>query len=137
MSDTKYIEASWTARFILIALVSIAIISYFWSIELGTSELASEQRTLQQLEESNARLDRTNVILEIIISVLFLAISIYFMQIGIRSLKSGQYPPPGSRVIVKTKVVTGKSALGNARGNLAAGLLFLAFVIWLHVHAIA
>ena len=102
-------------------------------MEFGASELASEQRTLQQLEESNAKLERINIILEVIVSVLFLIISIYFIQIRIRTLKSGEYPPPGSRVIVKTKVVTGKAAVGNARGNLAAGLMFTAFVIWLNV----
>ena len=52
--------------------------------------------------------------------LLFVGASIYLLRLGVKVKRSGQYPPPGIRVAVRTKVLRGRRAQWNA---------FLAFVV--------
>jgi hypothetical protein len=65
-----------------------------------------------------------------------LACAAYVWRIGVRTLRAGEFPPPGFRVVRDTPVVTGPPAM--ARGRLlrvfalacAGGAVALVFLLW-------
>ncbi len=60
-------------------------------------------------------------------TLLFVGVSIYLLRLGLKVKRSGQYPPPGMRVAVRTKVRRGRRAEWNAiLAFVVAGILMVA-----------
>ena len=135
MSDTdKFIEASRVARVTLLLLVLFVFLSWisvdYWldSYKLG------DNPTIQQLEQSNLDLDRFNLVVIVITETIFLSFSLIFFSVSYRTYKSGEYPPAGSRLLVRTKVIFGKQATRQAFSNLIAGVfIFGSGAFWIYL----
>lgn len=56
-----------------------------------------------------------------LLSVLVVWFGLYAVRLARRTLATGQYPPPGMKVIRKVRLVRGRLAVFTGRGQLAAG----------------
>jgi hypothetical protein len=64
---------------------------------------------------------------------LFAGASIYLVRLGVKVTRSGQYPPPGIRVAVRTRVLRGRRAQWNAiLAFVVAGILIVASPVLLY-----
>ena len=73
---------------------------------------------------------------------LFAGATIYLVRLGVKINQSGQYPPPGIRVAVRTRVLRGRRAQWNAiLAFVVAGILVVAgpalFYAWYSLSRLA
>jgi len=122
VNDERFIEANRTAQVIAVVLVAITLFA------------ASEW--LENLPMSDAEATRTWERFHVVgfgvsVAVAFLW-SYYFGRIGFRALASGEFPPPGTLVMRRTKVRFG--SLARVSGLLS---IALAVMMWLLVALMA
>ena len=135
MSDTdKFIEASRVARVTLLLLILFVFFSWNFVDYWLDSYKPGDDPTIQQLEQSNLELDRFNLVVIVITETMFLSFSLIFFSVSYRTYKSREYPPAGSRLLVRTKVIFGKQATRQAFSNLLAGVFCLGLgAFWLYL----
>jgi hypothetical protein len=82
------------------------------------------------------RLPLVIAVLTILTAVPGVAAAGYCWRIGARTVRAGQYPPPGVRVVVDVGVMTGDAAMRRGRLLQACGLVLgvaavsLALILW-------
>lgn len=124
--DDKIIPADKTLRrkliifVLLFAIIGVFVIGYiFFSLE-HIRELAKVNPRVA-LE----RMTRLFDIVLIVIALVSLFYGIYSLIIAVRVIKSGRFPPPGTRVIRDTHISTGKIATIRAISLIAIALVMI------------
>ena len=79
--------------------------------------------TPAQLAAITERALRLVTIIAWLCGLSFAGIGLWFLRLGYRISRSGQFPPPGAKVIKDTRVRTGPQARGMALMALLTGLL--------------
>jgi hypothetical protein len=114
--EEKIIPADKTLKnrlilfFIVVAVVGVFIINYtvayFGELKqlAGTDPAAAMNRVVQVI----------NILLPLF-ALSVAATGLYCIVMAVRIIKSGQCPPPGTRVIRDTRIITGERALNRAR----------------------
>jgi len=127
MDDNQIIieaDKKYRNRMLLVALILIIIgffiIQCFQTLSNKLSALAEEspELAIQKAENSYK-------IIFFVMFVLSLILCIYLYRLGTSILKSGQFPPPGIKVIRDTKLETGKKARSKGRLLRIFSVLFL------------
>ncbi len=77
--------------------------------------------------------DRLFVVVAVAVP-LFIGASIYLLRLAVRVSRSGQWPPPGMRVAVRTRIFRGRRAQANAiLACLLAAILILVSPVLIYV----
>ena len=129
MKDDEFLEPSNKARLVLFAfllLLALIIIplkgaldSIWPAANASPAELNAAIESLQQM------LDYL-LLASVCQAILF---SSYFVKIARGAIRSGRYPPPGTAVIRRTRVLTGEKAVSSARLSYLYALLMWCLVI--------
>lgn len=123
-----------TFLFVVVILVSLEPLLYRVMPSLGTS--------LQGLEAN----DRLLLLLTLVSHVVSFALSVFWIahlvHVGYLTLKLGSYPPPGTMMVFRTRIRTGKQAAVSGYLSFAFAALMIApialtaYVTWLIVGAL-
>ncbi len=114
MKKDEYIEPSTNARILLITYFALlALLVFVAKTETDQFQLADEvtQEQLDNSVQSVKELINYLFVFTVLQAMLF---STYFVLIANKSIRTGRFPPIGSRVIQRTKIVQGKKALYSA-----------------------
>ncbi len=97
---------------------------FFFQNELGQVDQLARENPRAALEQLLNRLH----LLALSMTLLFVPFSLYLLYFSIRTYRASRFPPPGSRVVRDTRIVTGRRARmkGIAGVLLAAAFLGLA-----------
>lgn len=126
--DDQYIQANGNARLVLAGYVALMLLIAFlllYGLDRATPPENVSQKVLDQSIESLDQLFNILLIITLIHAVFFCW---YFVRLATNSIRTGKFPPPGTWVIVKTKIRIGKRALVSAYAT-----YFLAVFMWLPV----
>jgi len=138
MTDTvlpadRRLRALLIGAVIAFALFSIVLYTYVLPSYLGyLTSLISEQPS-----RGMAEFQRFIDILIVTMVLCVAALAVYTALLGRKVLHSGQFPPPGARVVVATRILTGAAAVHRGRSLLLAAALIalLGLPGLLYVHA--
>ena len=106
-----------TRRFVFLAYLASVLVLAVWALPWSESKL-------KQVENSEVLLR----IIRIVIAFIFLSIvpfGMYLCWFGWRVIRHRQIPPPGTKVIVDTKVIEGDKAVTRGRLIIAISLLLV------------
>jgi hypothetical protein len=142
MGDESYLEPNRKAQYIvLLMLVLFAVIVALFEPMIHRIT-PSTSAPLEELEAGGKLL----VLLALGTFVVAIAVSIfwaaYFARLGYRTLKVGSYPPPGTIVVFRTRIRTGKLAVLSGYLSIAfaallvAPMVLLGYATWLLTSAL-
>ena len=123
-----FIQANWKARLVLtgyVLLMLLIAISLIYEFDRATPPEDALQKEFHRSIESLRHLINILLVITLIHAVFFCW---YFVRLANNSIRAGKFPPPGTWVIVRTEIRTGKRALVSAYAT-----YFLAVFIWLPV----
>jgi hypothetical protein len=122
LKDVEFVEADRRLRRLL--LLSVAALSALGSLTLGWLL----PWMLSALEEARARGTLRVPLacwlflgLVVLLSVPVVAFGVYAVRFGRSVVASGRYPPPGARVLRRTRVLTGAAAALTGRAQVVTG----------------
>jgi len=131
MGDESYLEPNRKAQFVVLFMLIVfaaLIVSFepiFHRITPSTSA------PLEELEAGG----RLLVLLALGIFIVTIAAGLfwvaYFVRLGYRTLKLGSYPPPGTIVIVRTRIRTGQQAALSGYLSIGLAALMVALLVLL------
>ena len=142
MTDELYLEPNRRAQVVLLVLLIVGGLSIALIEPLFAYLTPGKSATLEESEGGGRSLMLVSMgtfFVFVILSVLWAA---YFARLGYRALKSGSFPPPGTMVIARTRVRTGRVALISGWLSISLGVLFsvsaalLGYFIWLFASAL-
>jgi hypothetical protein len=108
--EVEFVEGDRTLRFKALAVAGVLLLLGLLA-HLTSPDAAS--RAADPMQALKKLLDR--LLINALTAIpLFAAFSIYLLWLGVRVRRSGQYPPPGMRVAVRTKIRRGRRAKWNA-----------------------
>jgi hypothetical protein len=142
MGDESYLEANRKAQFIVL-LTFLSVVVIVVSLEpLLYRVVPSISASLEGIEASG----RLLLLLALVSHVASFALSLFWIvhlvHAGYRTLKLGSYPPPGTMVVFRTRVRTGKEAAVSGYLSIAFAVLMIApialtaYVTWLIMGAL-
>jgi hypothetical protein len=108
--EAEFVEADRALRFKLLAFCTVLLLLLLLShltLPNGTLRATDPTQALQKY------VDRL-LIYAVTATPLLIGLSIYLMRLAINVQRSGQYPPPGMRVTVRTQIRHGRRAKWNA-----------------------
>ena len=127
-TDDEYIEPSTGARVLLglyVALLALLIVIV--RAKIAPASLG-ENPSAEQLDQSLAAFGDLVDYLLVFTVVHALPISAYFGKLAHRSMKTGQFPPRGTSVVVRTRILRGRRAVRSAYA-----CYFMALLAWFPV----
>ena len=120
-SQERVIKADRSARMLVIiawiVCVCVGVALTRWVLPWGQGQL---ERT-----EPGAALR----IIQLVVSLIFLSVipfGVYLFRLGLQAVRCQQMPPPGTKVIVDTKVLVGDKAVTRGRLIMLIALLLVA-----------
>ena len=108
--EEEFVEGDRATKFKHLGLAGVVILLIL--LERLTSPDAALRATDPVLAFKKS-LDRL-LIVGLTAAPIFVGASVYLLRLGVKVTQSGQYPPPGMRVAVRTKVRRGRRAKWNA-----------------------
>jgi hypothetical protein len=108
--DDAFLEADASTRFKLVAL-AVTVLALILLTQLTSPTAPPDGVTTPAAFKQS--LDRL-LIDSLIVVPLFAGASVYLIRLGLKVSRSGQYPPPGMRVPVRTRIRRGARARWNA-----------------------
>lgn len=131
MGDESYLEPNRKAQFIvllMLVLFAVIVASFEPIIHRITP---STSAPLEELEASG----RLLLLLTLGTFVVTFAVGLfwvaYFVRLGYRTLRLGSYPPPGTIVVFRTRIRTGKLAALLGYLSIALAALMVALMVLL------
>ena len=122
MVDDLYIEPNRRAQ-IIVFFVIILVALLFASLSPIVNYLTpSQSAPLEELEAGARLLTLLALGANILGFIISLFWAVYFARKGYRTLKLGSYPPSGTIVVRRTKILTGRQAI-------RAGYLSISFAV--------
>ena len=122
MVDDLYIEPNRRAQIIVFFVIILAALLFASLSPIVNYLTPSQSAPLEELEAGARHLSLlalgTNIV-GFIVSLLWV---VYFGRKGYRTLKYGSYPPSGTIVVRRTKILTGRQAI-------RAGYLSISFAV--------
>jgi hypothetical protein len=121
-NNSQYIEGSSRVRIVLFAFLG------FWGIIVFLLKQISEKKIeqLNALKDTTTALNELNNIfiyyLIIPMSVFCIIQGFYLLRLGVKTMATGVYPPPGTKMPFRTKIQNGLFAKLSGIGCLFAGL---------------
>jgi fumarate reductase subunit D len=101
--DEAFLEADASTRFKFLAL-AVTVLALMLLARLASPAAPPHgANTLQAFKQSLDRL----LVVTLVAVPLFAGASIYLIRLGLKVGRSGQYPPPGMRVPVRTRIRRG------------------------------
>lgn len=142
MGDGSYLEANRKAQFIVL-LTFLFVVVIVVSLEpLLYRVMPSFSASLEGIGASG----RLLLLLTLLSHVVSFALSLFWIahlvHAGYRTLKVGTYPPPGTMVVFRTRIRTGKQAAVSGYLSFAFAALMIvpivltAYVTWLLMGAL-
>ena len=128
MEKDEYIEPSTKARVLLIIYFALLALLVFIAKSETDQLQFSEYSTRQQLDNSIQSFKELINYLLVFTVIQAMMFSTYFVLIANKSIKTGRFPPKGTRVIKRTRIVRGKKAFHSALIT-----YFFALFVWLLV----
>src|SRR5579859_615648 len=113
MGDELYLEPNRRAQIVVLLTIVLAALLFASLDPLIKYITPSQSAASDEIKAGATLLLLLNICVNAIAIALSLIWIIYWCRIGYRSLRSGSYPPPGTIVIIRTRVRTGKQALIN------------------------
>ncbi len=108
--EAEFVEGDRTTKFKLLGFAAVVILLILLERLISPDGALRATDPMQALKKSVDRL----LIVALTAVPLFVGVSIYLLRLGVKVKRSGQYPPPGMRVAVRTKVRRGRRAKWNA-----------------------
>ncbi len=123
-TEPQFIPADRRLRAAVLAVALVLIAAG----AVGLSMIRAELRAIDSLGEEDlpaavARLRRVVAVVAWLGAIGFVGASAWFFRLGWRINRSGQYPPPGARVIRETPVRVGGAARRKANLAMLAAVL--------------
>ena len=129
MGDELYLEPNRKAQ-IIVFLMFVLAAAILALLEPTINRITPSQSAPLEELEAGARLLTLlalgTFVIGFIVSLIWVA---YFGRLGYRALKLGSYPPPGTIVVFRTRVCTGKQAV-------LAGYLSISFAVFIGLFAV-
>lgn len=120
----EYIEPSTKARWISAALIGLSVLGYLAFQRLLIGDFAPTgnptQSDVQELTEALIVTTGATALVSLCISI---AGTIYFWRLGRRAIASSQFPPPGTLVVKRTRIATGRLAKIEAWLSMLFGVI--------------
>ena len=114
MNEGKFIEPSNKARFFLLGyIVLLALIVFYLKTEFDNI-LPAGNASQEQLDMAIASVGKMIDYLLLFTVLQAILFSAYFVMLANQSIKSGQFPPPGTAVVKRTRISTGRKAFFSA-----------------------
>lgn len=110
----NYIEPSNKARVVFALFILILIVAYTsFKVQFDDIQVPKNAslETLNELILEQKKRDKVLLIITLFQSIVF---SWYLVLLATKSLKTKKYPPPGTSVVFRTKIVEGRKALVSA-----------------------
>ena len=117
MEENLYIYPTTKGRMIFGALVIIGILVLIF-LNLFIQSIDELQADIEYLNSTSLTLSVTSILF----SLVFAGLS---LRKGKKTIKIGQFPPPGTLVFIKTKIRYGKFALWQGVGCYILGVVYL------------
>lgn len=118
---------------LVVALLAIALFVFVLPNYLDSLKVLINERPTQGKAEFQTLID-TFILASMLCGT---ALVVYMAWTGRRALNAGQFPPPGARVLVDTRILSGDAAARRAKGMLwtaaLLALLVLPGLLYLHV----
>ena len=127
MGDELYLEPNRRVQIVVLLIFIVAALLLASLDPLIKYITPSQSAPLEEMKAGATLLLLLNISVNAVAIALSLIWIIYWCRIGYRSLRSGSYPPPGTIVIIRTRVRTGKQALINGW----SAIIFAAFMVLL------
>ena len=108
--EAEFVDGDNATRFKVLAFASVLLLLIL--LERLTSPDAA-LRAADPVQGLKKSVDRSLIVALTAVPI-FAGVSIYLLRLGFKVRRSGQYPPPGMRVAVRTKVRRGRRAKWNA-----------------------
>lgn len=126
MNDESYLQPSRKAQIIvLVVLILMALIVA--SLEPVLKHVTpGKSATLEELEGGARLLAILGLVTFSVACVVALTGAGYFARLGYRAMKLGSFPPPGTIVVVRTRIRTGKQVLLSGWLSILFGVLMIA-----------
>ncbi len=127
-----YIYPTIKSRVIFGTLMAVYILSVLVTqIDLANIFLESESPSTEELKIAADKLTIISILITIAAVILNISLGVKSVIKGIKTNEFKQYPPPGSLVLIRTKIAFGDAATKQVRGCYISGAFFISISIWL------
>ena len=128
MKSNEYIEPSTKARILLIIYFTLLALLVFIAKTETDQFQFTENTTQEQLDNSIQSFKELIDYLLVFTVLQAMLFSTYFILIANKAIRTGKFPPAGTGVIKRTKIVQGKKAFYSA-----CLTYFFALSMWLPI----
>jgi hypothetical protein len=142
MGDDSFLEANRKAQFIVLLTFLLVVVIVVSLEPLLYRVVPSISASLEGIEASGRLLLLLALVSHIASFALSLFWIVHLVHVGYLTLKLGSYPPPGTMVVFRTRVRTGKEAAVSGYLSIAFAVLMIApialtaYVTWLIMGAL-
>jgi len=123
VNDERFIEASRVAQAIVLAMIVAGVGFFAASAWLANHWIPDGGASLEEIARIGERFLVASLGFGIVAAACW---SFYFGRIGFRAIANGEFPPPGTLVVRRTKVKFGSTARVSGWLSIA-----LAIIVWL------
>ena len=112
MEDDQYIYPTTRGRMVFGAHIIIGLLFFifFKFIAQSSDSMEYENATIEELQAYTDYLKSFTLTISIVSIIFCLGSTGYYIKKGNKTIKSNQFPPPGTSVPFKTKIVYGRYA---------------------------
>ena len=128
----RVLQPTRAAAAALAAFVLVLFIALVWLLGQVPTREEMQLAGAAEIGRMAARMDRLLLAMVVLAAMMASLATAVFARMGRRTLASGEFPPPGTWVLRRTRVVTGRAARRAAWATFA-----LAALSWLPVGAFA
>ena len=129
---SRVLQPTRAAAGALAAFVLVLFVALVWLLGQVPTREEMQLAGAAEIGRMAARMDRLLLAMVVLTAVMALLATAVFARMGRRTLASGEFPPPGTWVLRRTRVVTGRAARRAAWATFALAALW-----WLPVGAFA
>ncbi len=112
--------------FVVAASVLGLVLLIFFQNELGQLDQLARENPRAALEQL---LDRLHL-LAVFVTLLFVPFSLYLLYLSIQTYRTSRFPPPRTRVVRDTRIVTGRRARRKGMAGVFLAAVFLALALY-------
>ncbi|MDJ0808094.1 MAG: hypothetical protein QNJ78_14830 [Gammaproteobacteria bacterium] len=123
MTDPGQTDAKGRRRLLIVMILSIVV---FFIVD--TFELVSMEKILQG-DPGEPPIERIQLLLSILFWPL-VPLGLYVVYFGVRILKAGRFPPPGSWTLRSVNINTGKTAVIRGWIAIVTGLILCGLALY-------
>lgn len=132
---TNTVRADRRLRGVTFAVVVVLVIAGVVLLQVLLPQYLDYLRTLSQTDPDRLRAEYKRAFFWMfgLMGVLGAMIGLHTLRLGMRTRRAGEFPPPGVKVIVDTRVLQGRRAQQAALALIIGGALFAVAAVGLAV----